>query len=492
MRRMHRQASGFALECASVGLLVVAVVWAATWIGPAYGHDVDAILALVTVAVTAAVVIFAGLAAQLRDLSRVAWIGAAFAVYGMVLMPATTTMVADDPRAAAGLQAAGLVAGVTVLLLLALAVRPRGRAWGGWVIAGAGMLLALVAGEVVALAPGGPVGALRDPVAGLAVLGGWCGVAAVYLLRGMRSGRAPIWRIGIGIAVLAGAHLDRITWGAATSGPDPGWAALRLLGVLVVAFAVGEFWLLAVRGIRADQERQTEALRRALVHLQQAADSGARRDHELRNGLGGLTGIAALLGSGEDDRHARLRSAVLAELDRLSRIVDEGGPGGERLADVTALLQETGALHRARGMEVRVRTRPGLSAQIPENVLRRVLANLIRNVEVHARGATVELRGRREGTIVVVEVRDDGPGAPVGREEAVLEAGTRDADHGGSGLGLSISRELLAEYGGTLMIEPPAKGRRGFVVVLTLIAAAAVPSCGPLRREDPPPSARSA
>jgi hypothetical protein len=70
----------------------------------------------------------------------------------------------------------------------------------------------------------------------------------------------------------------------------------------------------------------------------------------------------------------------------------------------------------------------------------------------------------------------------------LLVAGHR---RGRNALGFSISRELLAEYGGTLVIESPAQGRRGCVVVLTLIAAAAAAARAPSRSEDPPSSARS-
>lgn len=453
-----------------VGLLAGAAVWA-TSAAPVGGRDLQQVLALAATAVGAAAAILADISARLRDRPRLAWGGAAFAVYSLVLIP-STTLVPGSMREAAGLQAARMIAYLTVLVLLLLALDDsrRGAVWGGWAVAGAGTILAVAAGAFVALVPWAPEVMLPNESVGVGVLVAWCCVAAVYAQQGISLDRAPLWRIGIGTTLLAGSHLYRLVAESDTPEPDTGFAALRLLGLLVVAVAEAEFWILGVRGVRADQERQAEDLRRAVDHIQRAADTGARRDHELRNGIGGLAGITAMLGSAEDKRD-ELRGAVLAELGRLSRMVDDGGTDGERSADVTAVLREMAVLHRARGIDVVAEVGPGVRAEVPDGVLRQVLANLLRNVELHASGASVELKGRREGTIAVVEVHDHGPGIPYGWEQAVLEEGVRDVRNGGRGLGLAISSDLLAEHDGTLTIDRRIPDEPGCRVVLTLVAA---------------------
>jgi len=330
-----------------VALLAVAVVSSVTWLGSGQAAAVHQMLTVAAAAIAAAAAILAGLFARLGDLPRLAWSGAALAVYGVVLIP-SATLTPDGPGETAGLQAARLVAHVTVLLLLLLAVRPsrRGGAWGGWAIAAGGTVLALIAGGLVVLIPSALVGNSLDTTVGGIALVGWCWVAAVYVQQGTNRGQPALWRIGVGIAVLASAQIYRLGGSLNFADPNPHFAALRLLGLLVVAVGMAGLWLSVMRGVQVDHDRQTEALRRADVRLQHATDSRARRDHELRNGVHGLVGITALLGSPEDGCDGQLRATVLAELGRLSRLVNTGAGDCELRADVSAILQEAAALHR--------------------------------------------------------------------------------------------------------------------------------------------------
>jgi len=457
-------------DVAVVGSLVIVVVPAAAWLGSAVREGVDEVLTLAAVAVGAGAATLADLSSRLRGPARFAWCGAALAVYSLVLI-SSTTLAPDGPVEAAGLQVAQLIAYVTVLVLLLLAVRPseRGGVWGGWAVAAGGSALALVVGQLVTLGPPRLLGNVLDPALGLIVLTGWCWVGAVYVQRGIATNRSPLWRIGIGVGVLAGGQIYRVA-GTDPADPDVVFAALRLLGLAVIAVAIAGLWLYVVRDVRANQERRADELRRVVAQLEQVVDADARRDHELRNGIGGLLGITTLLSSPQDGRRAQLRSAVLAELTRLTRMVaHDGAP--ESTAGVTTVLTETAVLQAARGMPVSAAADPDLRAEIPDDVLRQILANLLANAELHAPGAAVELGGWADGGIVVVMVRDDGPGVPAGSEEAVFAAGARTVAHGGSGLGLHISRELVIEHGGTLSIKPSDPAQPGCTVVLTLVRA---------------------
>jgi len=87
-------------------------------------------------------------------------------------------------------------------------------------------------------------------------------------------------------------------------------------------------------------------------------------------------------------------------------------------------------------------------------------------------GETIEVRGRREGDTVVVEVVDDGVGVPQGDEERALRlfqrAHPRD-EYAGAGVGLTIAATIAARHGGTLALEPREGG--GTVVRVVLPAA---------------------
>lgn len=98
----------------------------------------------------------------------------------------------------------------------------------------------------------------------------------------------------------------------------------------------------------------------------------------------------------------------------------------------------------------------GLALACEPLLLSRVLANLIDNavhaLTPHGRG-TVSIEARRDGAQVRVEVRDDGPGLPPG-----LAFSGRTTKAGGSGLGLLVSRAVVAAHGGTLELVPSARG----------------------------------
>ena len=94
--------------------------------------------------------------------------------------------------------------------------------------------------------------------------------------------------------------------------------------------------------------------------------------------------------------------------------------------------------------------------------LRRAVDNLVANAVRHAT-RRVELAADLDRDQVVLTVRDDGPGVAESDRERVFERFTRldDArarDHGGSGLGLPIVRELVRRAGGEVALtdaDPP-------------------------------------
>jgi two-component system OmpR family sensor kinase len=458
--------TGFVALAALASLLAGSVI-----VAPTTAANLHLALALAAAAAGAAAAIVADLSARLCDSPRVAWGGAALALYSLVVIP-STMLTPDGAALEAGLRAVRVVASGTVLVLLLLAVRPSrsGGIRGGWLIAAAGTVVSLIAGKLLALAPEAMARSVLDAALPTVTLGGGCWVAAVYLQQGQRLRRPPLWRIGIGLAVLAGAQTDWSAGGTSLSEPPLGFAALRLLGLVIVLVGVVSLWRSVLVEVRDDQECQAAQLEGAVERLRRAAASGARRDHELRNGITGLAGISALLSS-EDEASRTLRSAVLAEIRRLDRMVEAGPSGPIGCTDVTAVLRETAALHLAGGHDVAVCAPDGLRAQIPDAVLRQILANLLVNARRHAPGAQVELRAQRSRTLLVVEVGDRGPGVPPGREEAVFDEGVRDDARGGSGLGLHIARDLASAHHGTLAIRQYDPQRPGCVAVLTFPVA---------------------
>jgi two-component system sensor histidine kinase KdpD len=68
-----------------------------------------------------------------------------------------------------------------------------------------------------------------------------------------------------------------------------------------------------------------------------------------------------------------------------------------------------------------------------------------------------------------VEVQDDGPGLPAGREQAIFEKferGKAESGIAGIGLGLAICKAIVEAHGGRIWAENRAEGGARFVFTL--------------------------
>ncbi|GAA4673229.1 hypothetical protein GCM10023215_00810 [Pseudonocardia yuanmonensis] len=451
------------------------------------------ILTLVSAGIGAAAAILALVASRLLTEPRLAWLAAALVLYCLVVLPWGVSAPAGTVSSA--VQVSRLLAYTTALVLLVFALRSPRRlgTWGGWVIMIGGAVLAVLALFVVPDL--GPVTRLvAGPVTSVVVVLGWVGAAVLAVVDAARRQSTTRLRIGLGLVILAGAQLYRLSGPMNPSVPDLVFPTLRLVGIAVLLVGLLQ---LVQRGLRTLQEEnfeQQEELAAAALHMERAAAHSAERNHELRNGLAGLAGITHLLSAeGEGPDHERLRSAVLAELGRLHTILerssdplqleeDLGAPGVPACYEVEPMLAGLVALQRARGREVHLEVAEGLTALGDPAVVAQIVTNLLANCERHAPGTPVSVTAFLEGDEVVIEVRDRGPGLPPGKEHEVLGRGVRDARAGGSGLGLHISRELVEGQGGSLTLRT-VDGPRGCAATVTLPAVDADrPATDPVAR----------
>lgn len=82
---------------------------------------------------------------------------------------------------------------------------------------------------------------------------------------------------------------------------------------------------------------------------------------------------------------------------------------------------------------------------------------------------------RREGEMLVIQVRDQGPGIAADHLQQVAELfyrleRLRNRETGGAGLGLAIARAVAENHGGALTLENGVEG--GLIACLSLRAAA--------------------
>jgi two-component system, OmpR family, sensor kinase len=465
------------VTCTSALILAVApplVRWE-----PISAENVHVLLTAAMATIGAAAAILGTVTARLIGDRRLAWLAAAVASYCLVVLPVTILRPTSVPDGAVG-QATWLAGQVFVVGLLVVALRPPALLGAGtaWAAVAASALCAQAASSLAVSLATPRQSVLVPAVLTAVVVAGWAVVGFALLLAGYRDRDVALAGVALGLTLLAGVHLYRTASGPAAHGVDLRFDQLRLLGLIVVFAGMLRLARHALGEVRTERVAHDEDMRLAAVHMRRAADQAAERDHELRNGLAGLSGITTLLSStASTDEREGLRSTMLSELARLAEMIDGTGavPAGGRY-DVVVELRHQVQIHRAAGTRISLQLESGeLYAVGSPVVVAQVMANLLGNCARHAPGASVCVEAVGRGARIEITVSDDGPGIPAGQERAVLERGVRHPQTGGSGLGLYLSRQLLSGEGGALRIQP---GGAGCTVVVELPAASANPVLG--------------
>jgi signal transduction histidine kinase len=143
--------------------------------------------------------------------------------------------------------------------------------------------------------------------------------------------------------------------------------------------------------------------------------------------------------------------------------------------DLGEMLRDRIAEHTPRAMEcgIDLGLLESSSVLVSFNVSLLLVAmdNLIDNALLYCPQCShVDLSWGKKDGYVWWAVEDDGPGIDPEQQALVFERferGTTSQDVAGSGLGLSIAREVAIKHGGTLRLEAPA-ARNGCRFVMTL------------------------
>lgn len=229
------------------------------------------------------------------------------------------------------------------------------------------------------------------------------------------------------------------------------------------------------------EERRLEEIRNELI---------ATVSHELRTPVTAVYGAAVTLERPEVKRNPALAEPLFtilkSESERLVALVEEillasnlgAGmvPFASEGIDAREAVLEAAAGFEAKGAHITVSAEPVTVAGDRQR-LRQAIDNLIDNALKYG-GADnpVEVRVRRAGETVRLEVADLGPGVPPTDRRRIFEKFVRldpQMQHGvdGTGLGLYISNELVSRMGGRIVVEDREDGRRGAVFAILLRAA---------------------
>jgi len=109
-------------------------------------------------------------------------------------------------------------------------------------------------------------------------------------------------------------------------------------------------------------------------------------------------------------------------------------------------------------------------AAVDDDALRQVLLNLLDNaVKYGPEGQEVRVGVRPRSPGALVWVDDEGPGIPTGDRERIWQRffrldAHRESAIAGTGIGLTVVRDLVAQHGGRSWVETGERGGARFVV----------------------------
>jgi two-component system sensor histidine kinase ChvG len=235
--------------------------------------------------------------------------------------------------------------------------------------------------------------------------------------------------------------------------------------------------------LSAALREMTESLWLRLDAIEQFAADVA---HEIKNPLTSLRSAVETVARVKDpEQQKHLMGILLEDVTRLDRLISDISDASRldaelsradmapvRLAPLLAALADMqNATDDPDAPRVRVETPRGDDLEVGgiEGRLAQVFRNLIGNaVSFSPPRGTITVRGYREGRAICIEVEDDGPGIPPGKEQAIFERFYSErpktekfGTH--SGLGLSISKQIVEAHHGSIVAAnrgPRARGAR--------------------------------
>lgn len=195
-------------------------------------------------------------------------------------------------------------------------------------------------------------------------------------------------------------------------------------------------------------------------------DFAADASHQLRTPLTALLMRLEEIAATDDwDIVAEETHIAIAQVERLSGVVDDllarTRSGSEATPTVAldsvlaALQREWSAPFARQRRAIRITGERSLSVKAAAGALSQILSTLFENALNHGDG-TVTVSARQVGPSVVIDVSDEGPGIPPALAQRVFE---RSVSSTGSGLGLTLARDLAAAQGGRLELLAPERAQ---------------------------------
>ena len=254
-----------------------------------------------------------------------------------------------------------------------------------------------------------------------------------------------------------------------------------LLSLAVVAFAA--VLLGSIRRLALSHAALTQSEAEAQRANQAKSEFLAAMSHELRTPLTSIRGFAELMEVRSKDprtqeqaglirQGAEHLNALLTEILDLAKIEAGAMPTHTEPVALRELVHDVTELFRVSAVAKSLALTTTVAPEAPSTLvtdrlkLKQILNNLLSNAIKFTESGTVDLSvvPSAEGTQVLLQVKDTGPGIDPALHERIFDKFSQgDArvsyEHGGTGLGLALSRALAELLGGTLtVVSLPGEG----------------------------------
>jgi len=251
---------------------------------------------------------------------------------------------------------------------------------------------------------------------------------------------------------------------------------------LDLAVSLGQQAGIAIQNLRQLSETQQRAAAMAAALNRQAELDMMKNNftqsisHELRSPLGIIYGHAELLASGslgelnkEQQQSGKIimrRVLMLTDLvdDLTALLAAETQELRREEIDTTVFVQSLLADYEIRAQSMDIRLEAEIEKSVPwilgdSTHMRRVFDNLVANaLKFTPAGGSIKLRVRAQGEDVCIEVKDSGEGIPGDKLERIFERfyqvqSSSARRHKGTGLGLTLVKEIVEAHRGTITVR---------------------------------------
>jgi signal transduction histidine kinase len=378
------------------------------------------------------------------------------------------------------LQTATILVGVIGLNAVLAFMLLCARRWGGVLnplVVGVPLAVMLLVGQQLVIMGGPRLDQELLPALGVLLCGSVLGLAVAL----QRLDTLPQWardRFALAVCLCVASRVFLLT---SPPVPEDTQAVVSIVVGVAGSLLLATTAAALLREVMTDGQRQLVDLQRRLAAAEEERRADSARLHDINSLVAGIASASRLIRElPPSDHRAGLEVMVLAELERLQRLLADRAPKPGRIRgwvrrsgrsagsvgtfNVAEVTGRIALVHRARGRDVRWQVSDVRVAGDPDD-LAAILDILVDNAAAHGSADDISLSVKRVGQQVEISVADDGPGVPDELQHSLFDWGIRGPDSEGSGIGLASAAALAARLGGRLELDPKAPGTR---MVLTL------------------------